>query len=73
MHSQIKTQKVVKCRFFVVPGDGTAVLGILDIEVLGILRIMCEVINGSTSRQEVWLPDNLTSWYPKCKTDKVEE
>ena len=38
--------KIVKCRFFVVPGDCPALLGMLDIEVLGILKITCEVVDG---------------------------
>ena len=38
------TDNSVRCRFFVVP-DGTALLGILAIEVLGTLKITCGVIN----------------------------
>ena len=37
---------IVKCRFFVVPGNAPALLRMMDIEVLGILRIVCEVIDG---------------------------
>ena len=33
--------KVARCRFFVVPGNSPALLGMHDIELLGILRIMC--------------------------------
>ena len=36
--------KVARCRFFVVPGYGLAFLGMHDIELLGILMIMCNVI-----------------------------
>ena len=35
--------KIVRCTFFVVPGDGQALLGMPDIELLDILKIMCEV------------------------------
>ena len=35
--------KIAKCRLFVVPGDGPALLGIPDIELLGIVKITCEV------------------------------
>ena len=33
----------MKCRFFVVPGGGPVILGMPDTEVLGILKITCEV------------------------------
>ena len=36
----VKLRHIVKCRFFVLLGDNPALLGILDIEVLGILRII---------------------------------
>ena len=36
--------KTLQDIFFVVPGDGLALLGISDIELLGILKIMCEVL-----------------------------
>ena len=32
--------KIARYRFFVVPGDGPALLGIPDIELLDILKIM---------------------------------
>ena len=35
--------KFARCRYFIVPGDSPALLGILDIELLGILMIMCEL------------------------------
>ena len=31
-------EKDVRCRFFIVPSDGQVPLGMLDIEVLGILK-----------------------------------
>ena len=34
--------KTARCRFFVVPGDDPALLAVPDIELLGILKIMCE-------------------------------
>ena len=37
--------KCVKCRFFVVPGDGPTFLGMQDIEMLGIIRFICETID----------------------------
>ena len=37
--------KNVKCRFFVVPGDILTLLGMPDIELVNILKIICEVID----------------------------
>ena len=37
--------KIARCRFFVVPGDGQELLGMPDIELLSILKIMCEVVD----------------------------
>ena len=39
------TENVINCRFSVVPGNCPALLGDVDIEVLGIIRITCEAIN----------------------------
>ena len=36
--------KVARCRFFIVPGDGPALLGTTDIELLGIVKITYEVV-----------------------------
>ena len=38
--------KVARCRFYVVLGDSPAFLGMPDIELLGIMKIMCDVIEG---------------------------
>ena len=45
--------KVVKCIFFLVPGNSPALLGMLDIEVFGILRITCEVIDGQQANRKL--------------------
>ena len=37
--------KVVRCRFFVVTGTSPALLGKLDIELLELLKIVCEVLD----------------------------
>ena len=36
--------KTAKCRLFLVPGDSPVQLGMPDIEVLNILKTMCEVM-----------------------------
>ena len=37
--------KVIRCRFFVVPHDGPALLGLPNTEILELLKIMCEVLD----------------------------
>ena len=39
--------KCVKCRTFVVPGDGLTLLGMPDIELLSI-RVICKTIDNKT-------------------------
>ena len=36
----IHNAKYIKCRFFVVPGDGPALLGMPHVELLNIIRVM---------------------------------
>ena len=45
--------KTAKYRFFVVPGDGSVLLGMPDIELLDIHKIMCEVIGDTHKKQDV--------------------
>ena len=64
---------VNKCRFFVVPGNGPVLLQVLDIEVLGILKITCEVIDSQLASSKydshiAWLTD-----IRKCKTHQVND
>ena len=42
--------KIARCMFFVVPGDGSALLGMSDIEFLGILKITCGVVGSNKGR-----------------------
>ena len=39
------TDKVVRCRFFVVPDNSPMLLGMPDSKLLGELKIMCEVLD----------------------------
>ena len=43
----------VKCRFFVVPGNGPALLVMSDIELLSIIRDMCETTDNKTKHRKV--------------------
>ena len=66
---------IARCRFFVVPGHGPALLGIPDTEFLGILKIMCNVPEGQqTDRKydsETMEPSSALSC--KVNTDKQNE
>ena len=65
--------KVVTSRFFVKPRNSNALLGMLDIEVLGILKIMCEVISrqqaGRKSDSQIRQPTSV----PNCKTHTAQD
>ena len=50
-------ENIAKCRFFEVPGDGSALLGMPHIELLGILKTMYEVVGQQAGIQ---LPDSGT-------------
>ena len=45
VHLRYKS-KVARCGFFIVPGDGPTLLGLPDIELLGTLKITCNVVEG---------------------------
>ena len=45
----------VKCKFFVVLGDSSALLGIPDVKPVDILRIMCEVM-GEPHESSIFTP-----------------
>ena len=62
-----------KCIFFVVPGNDAALLGILDTEVLGILKITCEVIDSQQGGRKF---DSQITWpvnIRKCKTHTAKD
>ena len=64
--------KIAKYRFFVVPGESPALLGMSHSEVLGILKIMCEVI-GETQKQDVWLWNNAGSQWSSYRANNVHQ
>ena len=44
--------KTARFRFFAVPGDCPVFLGMHDLEKLGILKIMCEVVGGKQGERK---------------------
>ena len=63
-------EKCVKFRFFVVQGDNPALLGMLDIELPGIIRVMCETIGNKTTSKKF---DSQTKYVAKpdeCSSSK---
>ena len=63
--------KSVKCRFFVVPGDVTALFEMTDIELLSILRITCDIIGELNERRKFDLQTIETSSRPSHKPSKA--
>ena len=72
--------ETAKCRFYAVPGDSQALLGMPDLELQGILNIMGEVLGGQQvdrkfNSQTIQLWDTSsykanTNW--GIKSDKVD-
>ena len=48
--------KIARCTFFIVPGNGPAMLGMSDIELLGILKMMFDVVE-RTQRDRRFTPE----------------
>ena len=65
--------KNAKCRFFVVPGDGPALLGMPDIELLHILKIMCDMIGDPHNNRKLDLQTAEASNCPDCRTNSAIE
>ena len=49
---------MARCRFFVVPGDSPVLLGVPNFELLGVLKILCEVLKKQQADRKIQLPDN---------------
>ena len=70
--------KIAKWTIFVIPQDSPSLLGMWDIELLNILKIMSEVISDphesrkfdSQAIKEYNSPSHRTNRAPECKTDK---
>ena len=58
---------IARCRFFVVPGDSPALLGMPDIELLAILKIMCDLV-GDQQANRKFDSDNGTAQHCKLQS-----
>ena len=61
--------KIVRYRFFAVPGEGQALLGIPDIEFLGKLKMMCDVIESQEADRKCNSQTMEPSSTPCCKAN----
>ena len=62
--------KCLKCRFFLVPGDGPVLLRMPDIELLSIIRVMCEAIDNKTTDRKFDVQTNHAADSHNCKTKR---
>ena len=65
--------KNAKCRFFEVPADGPALLGMPDIKVLNIPKIMRRVISDTHESRMLYLQRIEASNSPICRTNKASQ
>ena len=63
--------KSAKYRFFIVPEDGLAVLGMPDTELLSIQRVACKVISESHESRKFYLQAVEVSNSPRCRTNRI--
>ena len=61
--------KCVNCRFLLVPGNGLILLRMLDIELLSIIRVMCEII-GNKATNKKFETQTRPGDSQNCKTNK---
>ena len=61
--------KAVRCRFFVVPGDGPALVGMLGIKLLGLLKIACQVLDQQQADRNFNPQTRETSGVPEHRTN----
>ena len=64
---------VARCRFFAVPCDGPMLLGMPDIELLGILKITCDVVEDQQVGRKFDLEITEATHALNCKTHTVDD
>ena len=62
-----------KCGFLVVVGDGSILLGMMDVKLLNILNIECEVIGDPHESRKFNMKTTQASNIPSCKTNKGQQ
>ena len=65
--------KIAKCRLFLVPGDAPVLQGMPDIELLDILKIICEVMRDQHKSRMLDSQKIQASSGPSFKTNKVQQ
>ena len=61
--------QIARCRFLVVSGGGPALLEMPDIELLSILKIMCDVVEGQQADRKFDSQTMEPSSAPSCKAN----
>ena len=69
----IHKNKIAKCRFFVVSGDGSALLGLPDIKLLDILKIICETMEDQQADKRFDFQTIQPSNNPSFDTNKAQQ
>ena len=62
--------KCVECRFFVMPGDGPALLGMPDVELFGIIRAMSDQIYNKTTDRKFDSKSGMQQKNQSCKANR---
>ena len=65
--------KTVNFSFFVVPGDCPLLLGMQDIEVLDLLKIMCEVMGDPHKSRMSQFSNNAGNQQPSCRANSAQQ
>ena len=65
--------KNAKCRFCVVPGEGPALIGMPDIKLLNILKIICEVIDDRHESKKINFQTVEASNGPTCRINRAQQ
>ena len=64
------SDKCVKCRFLVVPGNGPALFGMPDIELLSMIRVMCETIDNKINDKRFDAQTRYAADSQNCSTNR---
>ena len=65
--------KIASCIFFVVLGEGQALLGMPDAELLDLLKITCELVRDQQGDRKVDAQTKQPSNSPSCKANEGQQ